>query len=82
MDIGTGEVVKLPDNIRDEWWKGTTREWLFMTADLRMSRDTLMVHYLSSHIAVATGTLLLKWSHRRSSLDFVCASSTAQLERA
>ena len=38
MDIGTGKVVKLPANIRDEWWKGTTREWPFMTADLRMSR--------------------------------------------
>lgn len=30
MDIGEGEVVKLPPKIRDEWWKGTTREWPLM----------------------------------------------------
>src|SRR5262249_3940806 len=26
MDIGKGEVVKLPPDVRDSWWEGTTRE--------------------------------------------------------
>jgi L-fucose isomerase-like protein len=57
MDIGKGEVVKLPAHIRDEWWSGTTREWPLMTADLGMPRDTLMAHYMSNHIAVAYGDI-------------------------
>jgi L-fucose isomerase-like protein len=55
MDVGRGEVVKLPPATRDAWWEGTTREWPFMAADLRVSRDTLMAHYLSNHVAVAYG---------------------------
>jgi len=55
MDIGRGEVVKLPPQIRDAWWEGTTREWPFMAADMRIGRDTLMAHYLSNHVAVAYG---------------------------
>jgi L-fucose isomerase-like protein len=57
MDIGKGEVVKLPPEIRDEWWNGTTREWPFMAADLGTSRDALMAHYFSNHIAVAYGDI-------------------------
>ena len=57
MDIGRGEVVKLPPALRDEWWNGTTRVWPFMAADLGMSRDTLMAHYMSNHIAVAYGDI-------------------------
>ena len=57
MDIGRGEVVKLPASVRDEWWNGTTRVWPFMAADLGMSRDTLMAHYMSNHIAVAYGDI-------------------------
>ena len=57
MDIGRGEVVKLPPDVRDQWWKSTTREWPFMAADLEMSRDTLMAHYMSNHIAVAYGDI-------------------------
>jgi len=57
MDIGKGEVVKLPPEVRDEWWKGTTREWPLMAADLGVSRDTLMAHYFSNHIAVAYGDI-------------------------
>jgi L-fucose isomerase-like protein len=57
MDIGRGEVVKLPPATRDEWWRGTTRQWPFMAADLGISRDTLMAHYLSNHIAVAYGDI-------------------------
>jgi len=55
MDVGRGEVVKLPSETRDEWWEGTTREWPFMATDLGISRDTLMAHYLSNHVAVAYG---------------------------
>jgi L-fucose isomerase-like protein len=55
MDVGKGEVVKLPAEVRDAWWTGTTREWPFMAADLGISRDTLMAHYLSNHVAVAYG---------------------------
>lgn len=57
MDIGRGEVIALPPETRDRWWNGTTREWPFMAADLGMSRDTLMAHYLSNHIAVAYGDI-------------------------
>ncbi len=53
MDVGRGHCVKLPENIRDDWWNGTTRQWPFMAADLGMSRDDLMAHYCSNHIAVA-----------------------------
>jgi len=55
MDVGRGEVVKLPPDVRDAWWNGTTREWPFMAADLGVSRDDLMAHYLSNHVAVAYG---------------------------
>lgn len=55
MDVGRGEVVELPEETRESWWQGTTREWPFMAADLFLSRDTLMAHYLSNHIAVAYG---------------------------
>lgn len=55
MDVGRGEVKKLPAEVRDAWWNGTTREWPFMAADLGVSRDDLMAHYLSNHVAVAYG---------------------------
>jgi L-fucose isomerase-like protein len=55
MDVGRGEVVRLPPPVRDAWWTGTTREWPFMAADMGISRDTLMAHYLSNHVAVAYG---------------------------
>ena len=55
MDVGRGEVVKLPPAVRDAWWEGTTREWPFMAADMGITPDTLMAHYLSNHVAVAYG---------------------------
>ncbi|MCB9577928.1 MAG: fucose isomerase [Polyangiaceae bacterium] len=55
MDVGKGEVVKLPPEKRDAWWEGTTRQWPFMAADLGVGRDTLMAHYQSNHVAVAYG---------------------------
>ena len=57
MDIGQGEVVKLPETVRDSWWEGTTRQWPFMAADMGIGRDTLMAHYLSNHVAVAYGDI-------------------------
>lgn len=57
MDVGRGEVVKLPPEVRDSWWEGTTRQWPFMAADLGITRDTLMAHYLSNHVAVAYGDI-------------------------
>lgn len=58
MDVGKGEVVALPEQVREKWWRGTTRQWPFMAADLGVSRDTLMALYLSNHIAVAYGDIL------------------------
>lgn len=55
MDIGKGEVVTLPPEVRDAWWQSTTPQWPLMTADLGVGRDTLMAHYMSNHIAVAYG---------------------------
>ncbi|MFO0844742.1 MAG: hypothetical protein U0797_20490 [Gemmataceae bacterium] len=55
MDVGQGEVLKLPPQIRDAWWEGTTRQWPFMAADLGCSMETVMAHYMSNHVAVAYG---------------------------
>ncbi len=57
MDVGRGEVVRLPADTREAWWRGTTRQWPFMAADLGVGRDTIMAHYLSNHIAVAYGDI-------------------------
>jgi L-fucose isomerase-like protein len=70
MDIGRGEVVKPPEATRDAWWNGTTREWPFMAADLGISRDTLMAHYLSNHVAVAYGDVFEEMVHLSKELGF------------
>ncbi|MCU1449927.1 MAG: L-fucose isomerase family protein, partial [Acidimicrobiales bacterium] len=57
MDLGRGESVSLPDDVREAWWRGTTRQWPFMAADLGCSRETIMAHYMSNHIAVAYGDI-------------------------
>ncbi|GJL95940.1 MAG: L-fucose isomerase [Hyphobacterium sp.] len=57
MDIGRGDVVQLEPALRDQWWNSTTPQWPFMAADLQMSRDTLMAHYMSNHVAVAYGDI-------------------------
>ncbi|MBN1478046.1 fucose isomerase [Candidatus Sumerlaeota bacterium] len=57
MDIGRGEVVKLPEATRDAWWKGTTREWPLMATDMGITQQTLMAHYMSNHAAVAYGDI-------------------------
>ena len=55
MDVGQGDVVKLPAKVRDRWWNSTTREWPLMVADMGCSVETLMAHYMSNHVAVAYG---------------------------
>lgn len=57
MDVGRGEVVDLPEAKREAWWNGTNRQWPLMATDLGISRDTLMAHYLSNHVAVAYGDI-------------------------
>jgi len=57
MDVGRGDVLKLPEAKRDEWWQGTTREWPFMATDMKVSRDGLMAHFMSNHVAVAYGDI-------------------------
>lgn len=57
MDLGRGESVALPDDVRETWWRGTTRQWPFMAADLGCSTETVMAHYMSNHIAVAYGDI-------------------------
>ncbi|HEV7370401.1 hypothetical protein, partial [Arenibaculum sp.] len=58
MDVGRGEVVRLPRDVLQAWWTGTTREWPIMVADLGIGRDTLMAHFMSNHVAVAYGDIL------------------------
>jgi L-fucose isomerase-like protein len=58
MDLGRGESVALPDDVREAWWRGTTRQWPFMAADLGCAKETIMAHYMSNHIAVAYGDIL------------------------
>ncbi|MBZ0118575.1 MAG: hypothetical protein K8H88_16345 [Sandaracinaceae bacterium] len=70
MDIGRGEVVKLPPKVRDAWWEGTTRQWPFMAADMGIGRDTLMAHYLSNHVAVAYGDIFEEMGALSSELGF------------
>jgi L-fucose isomerase-like protein len=57
MDLGRGESVALPEDVRELWWRGTTRQWPFMGADLGCSMETIMAHYMSNHIAVAYGDI-------------------------
>ena len=70
MDIGRGEVVKLPDQKRDEWWESTTRQWPFMAADLGVRQDTIMAHYLSNHVAVAYGDIFSEMVAASQALGF------------
>ena len=70
MDVGRGEVITLPEEIREQWWRGTTRQWPFMAADLGVSQETLMAHYMSNHIAVAYGDILEEMASLSQTLGF------------
>ncbi|HOE96185.1 MAG TPA: fucose isomerase, partial [Candidatus Sumerlaeota bacterium] len=47
MDIGRGEVLKVPAKQRDLFWEGTTPQWPLMLADVGCSMETVMAHYMS-----------------------------------
>ena len=70
MDLGRGESVHLPEQVRERWWQGTTRQWPFMAADLGCSPDTVMAHYMSNHIAVAYGDIFGEMVALRRALGF------------
>jgi L-fucose isomerase-like protein len=70
MDLGRGESVALPDDVRESWWRGTTRQWPFMAADLGCSMETIMAHYMSNHIAVAYGDIFGEMAALSQSLGF------------
>ncbi len=70
MDLGRGESVELPESVREAWWRGTTRQWPFMAADLGCSKETIMAHYMSNHIAVAYGDILGEMAALSQSLGF------------
>jgi L-fucose isomerase-like protein len=70
MDLGRGESVDLPEEVRESWWRGTTRQWPFMAADLGCSMETIMAHYMSNHIAVAYGDIFAEMASLSQSLGF------------
>jgi L-fucose isomerase-like protein len=70
MDLGRGESVALPEEVRESWWRSTTRQWPFMAADLGCSTDTIMAHYMSNHIAVAYGDVLGEMAALSQSIGF------------
>jgi L-fucose isomerase-like protein len=70
MDLGRGESVALPEDVRESWWRGTTRQWPFMAADLGCSMETIMAHYMSNHIAVAYGDIFGEMVALSQSLGF------------
>lgn len=70
MDIGRGDIVRLDPALRDSWWNSTTPQWPFMAADLRMSRETLMAHYMSNHVAVAYGDIFHEMAALSKALGF------------
>jgi L-fucose isomerase-like protein len=70
MDLGRGKSVELPESVREAWWRGTTRQWPFMAADLGCSKETIMAHYMSNHIAVAYGDILGEMIALSQSLGF------------
>ena len=62
MDLGRGESVDLPESVREAWWRGTTRQWPFMAADLGCPPEAIMAHYMSNHVAVVYGDILEEMS--------------------
>ncbi|MCY9852060.1 hypothetical protein [Vibrio mediterranei] len=58
MDIGRGNIVDLPEEKRNEWWNGATPEWPLLPTDLGVSKETIMGHYMSNHIAICYGDVM------------------------
>jgi L-fucose isomerase-like protein len=70
MELGRGESVGLQEEVREKWWRGTTRQWPFMAADLGCSMETVMAHYMSNHIAVAYGDVFGEMAALSQALGF------------
>ena len=68
---------QLPDDVRETWWRGTTRQWPFMAADLGCSMETIMAHYMSNHIAVAYGEIFGEMAALSQSLGFKVRTMTS-----
>jgi L-fucose isomerase-like protein len=79
MELGRGESVSLPEDVREAWWRGTTRQWPFMAADLGCSMETIMAHYMSNHIAVAYGDIFGEMVALSQSLGFKVRIMSSQL---
>ncbi len=78
MDLGRGQSVELPEDVRENWWRGTTRQWPFMAADLGCSVETVMAHYMSNHIAVAYGDIFDEMVALSRSLGFTIRILSSQ----
>jgi L-fucose isomerase-like protein len=78
MDLGRGEAIALPEDVRETWWRGTTRQWPFMAADLGCSMETIMAHYMSNHIAVAYGDIFGEMVALSQSLGFTVRILSSQ----
>jgi L-fucose isomerase-like protein len=78
MDLGRGQSVELPEDVRESWWRGTTRQWPFMAADLGCSMETVMAHYMSNHIAVAYGDIFDEMVALSRSLGFAIRILSSQ----
>jgi L-fucose isomerase-like protein len=58
MDLGQGEVLEVSPDLSTDILRSTTPEWPLMVADLGISKNSLMAHFMSNHIAVAYGDIL------------------------
>jgi len=58
MDLGQGEVLEVSSDLSTDILRSTTPEWPLMVADLGISKNSLMAHFMSNHIAVAYGDIL------------------------
>lgn len=70
MDIGAGEVVRLPRGKLADVWAGTTPEWPIMITDMGLGRTTMMTHFMSNHVAVCYGDILEELAALSAALGF------------
>ena len=70
-----------PTTSAKSWWRGTTRQWPFMAADLGCSMETIMAHYMSNHIAVAYGDIFGEMVALSQSLGFQVRILSSQRHR-
>ena len=59
IDMGTGEVLALPESEIDRRWKSTTKEWPIANVHIPgYDRDRLMSSHRSNHITICYGNIL------------------------